>query len=167
VVDDYNCEGCHDNLALHGGNRHNPQYCVTCHRPDMLASAEGAVSQSVHFKYMIHKIHASEELANGYGLPGRSGETTFEIGYPGDLRNCEKCHVNDSYQLPLPEGVLATITPRELWTPMEPIAASCVGCHDSTSTVAHMDANTSFFGESCSTCHGAGKDFAVEKVHAR
>ena len=167
VVDDYNCESCHDNLALHGGNRHNPQYCVTCHRPDMLAEGTDQVPQSVHFKYMIHKIHASGELENGYGLPGRSGEVSFEVEYPGDLRNCEKCHVNNSYQLPLPEGLLATTTPRELWTPMQPIAASCVGCHDGTDAQAHMDAQTSFFGESCSVCHGAGAGFAVEKVHAR
>ncbi len=36
VVDDYNCESCHSNLAFHGGVRHDPQYCDTCHMPEAL-----------------------------------------------------------------------------------------------------------------------------------
>jgi OmcA/MtrC family decaheme c-type cytochrome len=119
---------------------------------------------------MIHKIHAGAELQNGYVVYGYGGslhEEFVDVEYPGDLRNCAKCHVDDSYTLPLPEGVLATTTPQELWTPTEAITATCIGCHDGDSTIAHMDANTSFYGESCSTCHGTGKDFAVEKVHAR
>ena len=52
-------------------------------------------------------------------------------------------------------------------TPTQPIAAACVGCHDGNEVIPHIDANTTFFGESCSTCHGAGKDFDVAKVHAR
>lgn len=174
VVNDYNCEACHRNLSLHGDNRNNPQYCVTCHQPDatdaVVRPPAALPPQSIHFKYMVHKIHAGAELQNGYVVYGYGGslhEEFVDVEYPGDLRNCAKCHVNDSYELPLPEGVLATTTPQELWTPTEAITATCIGCHDGDSTIAHMDANTSFFGESCSTCHGAGKDFAVEKVHAR
>jgi OmcA/MtrC family decaheme c-type cytochrome len=173
LVDDYNCEGCHDNLTLHGNNRNNPQYCVTCHRPDAtdeVVRPDGTgAPQSIHFKYMVHKIHSGAELENGYFVYGyRSAEHDYgHVEYPGDLRNCEKCHVNDSYELPLPKGVLATTTPRDWWTPTEPIAAACLSCHDDDSTTIHADANTTFFGESCSTCHGEGKDFAVSKAHAR
>ncbi len=68
VVEDYNCESCHTNLSLHGENRNNPQYCVTCHRPDADDSSQraaGDTPQSIHFKYMIHKIHRGENLASG------------------------------------------------------------------------------------------------------
>ncbi len=87
----------------------------------------------------------------------RSSEHEYgEVAFPGDLRNCEKCHVNNSYELPLPAGVEATETPRELLTPTEPIAAACLSCHDDDSTANHAYANTTYFGESCVTCHGAG-----------
>lgn len=173
VVDDNKCEDCHRNLSLHGDNRNNPQYCVTCHRPNASDVPRRPVSagapESIHFKYMIHRIHRGEELENPYVVYGFGGSLNdfSEVLFPGDLRNCSKCHVNDSFTLPLPEGVLATDTPRNLWTPTEPIAAACIGCHDSELTATHIDTNTSFFGEACSTCHGVGKDFAVEKVHAR
>jgi OmcA/MtrC family decaheme c-type cytochrome len=117
---------------------------------------------------MIHKIHASGTLLeNGYALPGNNGDTAFDVVFPGDLRNCAKCHVNNSYLLPLPGGLLATDTPRELWSPMLPIAAACVGCHDNDATRTHMYSQTTAFGETCTTCHGQGMEFAVEKVHAR
>ncbi len=59
VVEDYNCESCHSNLAFHGGARHDPQYCDTCHMPESLDFDK---DQTIHFKYMIHSIHMGEEL---------------------------------------------------------------------------------------------------------
>jgi hypothetical protein len=47
------------------------------------------------------------------------------------------------------------------------MTASCLSCHDSLSAASHADANTSGLGESCDACHGEGKSYAVEKVHAR
>ena len=173
VVKDYNCEACHSNLSLHGGNRHNPEYCVTCHQPNASdeeqRTAATLPAQSIHFKYMIHKIHRGAELQNGYVVRGYRGSINdfSDVEFPGDLRNCAKCHVNDSYELPLPMGVLPTPTHYELLDPMEPIAAACVGCHDEDDLQIHFDAMTTDLGESCATCHGAGQDFAVEKVHAR
>jgi hypothetical protein len=49
---------------------------------------------------------------------------------------------------------------------MQPEAAACLSCHDDDDTAVHAYSNTAFFGESCSTCHGQGKEFAVDKVHA-
>jgi hypothetical protein len=174
VVDDAKCETCHSNLSLHGSNRHDANgYCQTCHMPgatDEDVRPEGTGEpQSIHFKYMIHKIHRGEELVNGYVVYGyRSSLHDYShVEYPGDLRNCEKCHVEGSYTLPLPAGVLDTTTPRDYWTPMQPVSASCLSCHDDSSSAAHADANTSDFGESCDTCHGEGKTYAVERVHAR
>jgi OmcA/MtrC family decaheme c-type cytochrome len=166
AVDDANCESCHANLALHGGGRTNPQYCNTCHNPARVDIAVPA--ESVHFKWMIHKIHRGEDLEKGYVVTRSRGTFDFsEVDYPGDLRNCEKCHVNDSYLLPLPDDLLPTTTSKALWEPMQPTAAACLSCHDSDDTASHAFANTTIFGESCATCHGEGMTFAVEKVHAR
>jgi hypothetical protein len=173
VVEDYNCESCHVDLVLHGGNRTNANYCVTCHMP--LATDEAQVrpgnpEQTIHFKYMIHSIHRGAELENGFVVAGfgQSIHDYSDVEYPGDLRNCGTCHVNDSYQLTgLPDDLLPTLTPQAWWSPTQPQAAACLSCHDGDSTAVHAYTNSSFFGESCVTCHGEGKEYSVDKVHAR
>jgi OmcA/MtrC family decaheme c-type cytochrome len=166
VVDDEKCESCHVDLSLHGGGRNNANYCITCHAPNLVDIATPA--ESVNFKWMIHKIHRGADLENGYIVVRSRGTFDFsDIEYPGDLRNCEACHVNDSYLLPLQEeDLLPQITPNFWWDPIEPVASACLGCHDSDDASAHAYANTTFFGESCSTCHGEGKSVSVDKVHA-
>ena len=89
------------------------------------------------------------------------------VVYPGDLRNCETCHVDGSHLLPLPDGLLDTITNWDFFTPTQPIAAACLSCHDGQEAAAHAETMTASFGESCSACHGQGKEAAVEKVHAQ
>jgi hypothetical protein len=166
VVEDSKCESCHVNISFHGGNRKSVQYCNTCHRPEFIAVLEP--QESVHQKWMIHKIHRGAELENGYVVIRSRG--TFDFSdkvYVGDLRNCNACHVNNSQQIPLPEGLLATITPQAWWTPMEPISAACLSCHDGDAAAAHAYSNTVFFGEACAACHGEGMSYSVDKVHAR
>jgi len=58
-----------------------------------------------------------------------------------------------------------------------PIAAACYACHTSEDAVAHMEANGGAINsnrstvltqnpvESCTACHGSGRDYAVETVH--
>jgi len=173
IVDDAKCEACHSNLSLHGDNRKNAtEYCQTCHMPaatDEEVRLEGE-AEGIHFKYMIHKIHRGAELENlpyiVYGY--RSSVHDYsDVHYPGDLRNCETCHVEDSYGVPLPEGALPTVSPAADIPVMAPITATCLSCHDGSSSVSHALANTSAFGESCETCHGDGKSASVERVHAR
>ena len=156
VVDDAKCEACHLNLSLHGNNRHDVTYCSTCHTPDRLDIAD--VPESVHMKWMIHKIHRGAELENGYVVIRSRGTYDFSnIHFTGDLRNCDACHVNGSQNVPTPDGALPTITNNAWWTPMAPQAAACLSCHDDDDSAAHAYSNTAFFGESCSTCHGEGK----------
>ncbi len=173
IVSDAKCESCHLNLSLHGSNRHDPQYCVTCHQPgatDEAVRPEGTLpAESIHFKYLIHKIHRGAELENGYVVYGfRSSVHDFgHVEFPGDLRNCDTCHVNGSQQLPLPDGLLPTPTPYAFTDLMEPETAACLSCHDSFEAAAHAAANTGALGETCSTCHGEDKAFSVDYVHAR
>jgi hypothetical protein len=172
VVDDYKCESCHVNLSLHGGGRNNANYCTTCHMPlatDADEVQEGNMEQSIHFKYMVHKIHRGAALENGFVVAGhnQSIHDYGEVEYPGDLRNCEACHVNNSQQISLPAGVLPTMTTQEWWDPMKPVAAACIGCHDGDDAASHMFSNTVAFGEACGTCHGEGKSVSVDRVHAR
>ena len=166
LVDNEKCESCHVSISLHGGNRTQAQYCVTCHNPTLVDIAEPA--ESVNMKWMIHKIHRGEELENGYTVVRSRGTYHFdEILYPGDLRYCEACHINNSQQVPTSASLLPQITPNFWWDPIEPASSACLGCHDSDSASAHAYANTTFFGESCATCHGEGKSESVDKVHSR
>ena len=174
VVNDAKCENCHSNLSLHGSNRHSAgDYCQTCHMPsatDAVVRPEGTgPPQSIDFRYMVHKIHRGAELVNGYFVYGyRSAPHDYsEVEYVGDLRNCEACHVDGSYQLPLNLDLEPVTTPRDYWTPMLPETASCLSCHDGPSTAVHAETNTSDLGEACATCHGVGKIVSVDAVHAR
>jgi hypothetical protein len=64
-------------------------------------------------------------------------------------------------------------TLRDFFTPHGPGTAACLGCHDSQDAAAHAYLNTVLFpgaanpAEACATCHGTGKDWSVEKVHAK
>jgi OmcA/MtrC family decaheme c-type cytochrome len=173
VVDDMKCESCHSNLSLHGENRHNAGgYCQTCHMPsatDEEVREPGDTPQSIDFRYMVHKIHRGADLENGYVVLGyRSSVHDYShVEYPGDLRNCEACHVDDSYTLPLPANLEMVETPRDFFTPMGPETAACLSCHDSKAAASHALSNSSDIGEACAACHGTGKTYDVEKVHAR
>jgi OmcA/MtrC family decaheme c-type cytochrome len=110
-------------------------------------------------------IHTGDDLAYDFIF----GNTNFkeEVKYPGDRRNCDKCHVNGSQQLPLPATARAVLDPGGYLTPIGPTAAACTGCHTNIQTASHTLAMTSTLGESCSVCHGPNADFAVNRAHAR
>lgn len=125
VVDGAACNNCHQDLAMHGGGRKNPSFCVMCHNPtntndERVSRLEGSVIdvESVDMKVMIHKIHRGEDLEQsyvlgGYPLPNLNNPAGNQIDFghvrfPGDLRSCGTCHTGDSFALPLKGGVLAT-----------------------------------------------------------
>lgn len=172
VVSDEKCESCHSNLSLHGSNRHDAGgYCQTCHRwdeTDEIVRLEGE-NEGIHFKYMVHKLHMGADLENGYVVYGyRSSIHDYShVEYPGDLRNCEACHVDETQLLPVPDYALPTVAPADYLPLMSATQSACLSCHDSLDAAAHAQANTSELGESCNLCHGDGAAYAVEKVHAR
>lgn len=205
VVDTARCLACHGELLAHGGQRKNPEECVMCHHANNVNDERAprfagttAVAHSVHFKVMVHKIHAGEHLLNGYvlgGFPAPSASNPAgtpvdfsEVRFPRFLNDCAACHLPGTSNLPLPGGVLpsqeqvlgcadsfdggvpdgAYCTTRTvestLVIPAE--AATCTACHDGTDTVAHAMVMTTSTGlESCATCHGPGREFAVEQAH--
>ena len=126
--------------------------------------------ESVHLKTMIHKIHTGEDLEpldyTVYGF-GNNPTSFNEVLFPGDRRNCEKCHVPDTQQMPLPNGVLPSVAPRDYINPMPPITAACLSCHTSVEAASHALVNTSTLGESCRVCHGPSSEFSVDRSHAR
>jgi OmcA/MtrC family decaheme c-type cytochrome len=154
IVDDAKCETCHRNLAFHGGGRHNAaEYCQFCHNP-----SEGAIS----LQFMVHRIHMGEELTRDFTI----GRANFnEVRYPSNRANCEKCHLDGTYNVPV-AGVLPMINEDEFFSPIPPNSTACLGCHDTVDAAAHAFTNISPFGEGCGACHAAEREFAVAKVHA-
>jgi OmcA/MtrC family decaheme c-type cytochrome len=173
------CNVCHDSLRLHGGQRLNTEECVICHNPtkgdEDRRPAALLPPESVSFQRLIHRIHTGEELTQDFTVIGFGGSVNNfnEVRYPGDRRNCAKCHTAGSFTLPLQPGISSVTTLRDFFTPQGPATASCLGCHDSRDTAAHAYLNTTTFGgtglsaEACATCHGTGKDWDVARVHAR
>lgn len=183
VVDLNSCNKCHDVLALHGGTRRNAEYCLLCHNPrgddtTKRTTAGGPQPpESIHFKTLIHKLHTGEELNEKPfivygGSPASPGPIDLsEIVFPGDRRDCEKCHRPGSQLLDfLHQGAQPTQVSAngQVVTSIPPITGACTSCHDSGAAKQHAAANTSSTGvESCIVCHGEGRDNAVSVVHRR
>jgi OmcA/MtrC family decaheme c-type cytochrome len=175
------CNQCHDKLATHGGQRSNIEECVICHNPtegdQALRPANLGPAESISFQRMVHRIHTGENLTQDYTIIGFGGSTNNfnEVRFPGDTRNCAKCHASTAaYTLPLQQTNIASVTTlRDYFTPQGPATAACLGCHDNKDAAAHAFLNTANFpgstipAEACATCHGTGKDHSVEKAHAR
>ena len=194
VVAEANCNNCHVALSLHGGLRNNVEYCVLCHNPSntdastrataTIASYQTQPAQGINFSLLVHRIHdganaAADNPKNPYIVVGHGGSINNFSGvlFPGMsatgsapyLENCSFCHVNSSEQNDLPNmGNLNPVTDPQGWiNPIQPISSACSGCHVSKSESAHFLANTDSLGESCSVCHAAGAQFAVDAEHAQ
>jgi OmcA/MtrC family decaheme c-type cytochrome len=173
VVSLQKCNTCHGYLAFHGDQRNTTDNCVTCHNPNETDRARRPAgempAQSVDFKTMIHRIHSGHELQHEYTIYGfgNVAHDMTRIGYPGDRRDCNACHVNNSQQLPLREGMLPVQDARQVMPTAMPETAACTGCHSSNYAKAHALSNTNRIGEACATCHGPSAEFSVDRVHAR
>ncbi len=187
-----NCNDCHVFLSLHGGLRNNTEYCVLCHNPSntdaserpsaVVASYRALPPQGINFNLLVHRIHdgvnaAADGPKHPYIVVGYGGShndfsgTLFPVMSPaGDatyMQNCAMCHVNSTEQNDLPlMGNLNQVTDPQGWiNPVGPISSACSGCHVSKDEAAHFLANTDSLGESCSVCHSAGAQFAVDAEH--
>jgi OmcA/MtrC family decaheme c-type cytochrome len=171
------CLRCHDRIEYHGGQKHDPAWCVTCHTHDntdlekrftpagKLASGavriggtfDGIEERSTHFKMTMHRIHAGGRTG-GASLEGiapfviyYSKAYFFDGGFPNDLRNCTLCHEGKSYLVEsIPAYAPASIANEQ-------------------PTIRHVDGGvTHAAGEpallpvqaACTGCHATGATFA-------
>jgi OmcA/MtrC family decaheme c-type cytochrome len=191
VVSIDKCNQCHSFLSMHGENRNQIEQCVMCHNPGETdkgrrssaksESEKNRPPQAINFALMIHKIHKGEHMkeeGGQYTVVGYGGtvhdftEVRFpaltDSGSPGDLRNCNLCHVNDSQSNLMQWGLNQVTDPQGLLNPVGPITSACTGCHQSLPAASHALVNTTKeLGESCAVCHGRNADFSVNRVHAR
>jgi OmcA/MtrC family decaheme c-type cytochrome len=198
AVDNSHCGGCHGefskDFSVHGNLRNQTTYCVVCHNPnqtdaarrkqDPAAVARGDQTASIDFKRLIHQIHTGDQrehkpfLIYGFGPPpaGFSITDFADVRFPGDRRDCAKCHRPGTYLIPpYPGTALGTlITHLDPATGNEvqdgrlgPIRSVCTACHDADVTVAHAETQTAPDGtEACPVCHEEGVQAAISVVHA-
>jgi OmcA/MtrC family decaheme c-type cytochrome len=131
VVAMSSCNTCHDKLAVHGGGRVDPQYCVLCHNPGTTDANSGNV---LDFKTMIHKVHSGRLLntstggaAYQYVIWGYNNvESNYSnVGFPQDLRNCTKCHNGTASSDPN----AAVVTPQGNNWETQASKGACLTCH--------------------------------------
>lgn len=195
IVDIEKCNDCHKNLSLHGDNRSgNTEVCSTCHNPNAtdiqqrVAGTEcvnelGADDAPIDMKRMIHSIHAGTTAICGYR---NSAHPYDEVVYPGQLNNCEGCHLEDTYY-----PVDSTVVPGTTVDAgpdrssllddlaISPNSSVCSSCHTSDLAMTHMSQNGGDFAatkteagilssagaETCALCHGPGRSSDVREVH--
>jgi OmcA/MtrC family decaheme c-type cytochrome len=146
ITDKASCNECHGKLggivgtesaSFHGGNRYDSNLCVVCHTDQRKYGRTNTASTDLVFPagsstyvadgatvgnlpVLIHKLHLGAELAKkvyNYG-----GVLLNETKYPQDIRNCNKCHSNDTGAAhPTPQG--------NNWKNV-PNAVTCGACHD-------------------------------------
>ncbi len=179
-----NCNACHFAISAHGSIRQNVQYCLLCHNPTQTDAAVRPPSQTpaqgIDFPVLIHRLHfgasGQAEAAAGpvqftpfviYGFGGSANDFSG-VRFPGDLRDCAKCHVNESQQVPVPATRIAVTNPRAYINPTPPNTAACTACHIEQAASAHAATQTDpKAGEGCGFCHAPGQTFSVDSVHAR
>ncbi|MGC2061638.1 MAG: OmcA/MtrC family decaheme c-type cytochrome [Thermodesulfovibrionales bacterium] len=153
-----NCLECHIKFDIHGGNRQDPRYCVTCHsdqrkfgRAEATTTATGysgdtykinneAVGDFIPF---IHRMHKGEKLTKtGYNY---AAILFNEIKYPQDIRNCMKCHKASAAA---PQG--------DNWKTV-PSRRACGACHDNVNfaTGANHAGGIRLDDSQCAGCHTA------------
>jgi len=169
VIDIDKCNGCHDTLgsglSLHGNNRSSElQVCVLCHNPDATdiqrrpadptMALDGKVEEVIDMKRMIHSIHNGGELQNGlviYGYGGNPHDYS-NVGFTGNIQNCETCHLPGTYSTEAAWHALASTasTGLDVTDPADDLNISqvtsvCSGCHDTDRATNHMVLNGGSF----------------------
>ncbi len=161
-----NCTTCHEDTRMHATSiaaPFNTDYCKNCHdyerqRTDSIVwTTRNAGFGAGPISRRIHGVHYGRYVDKPTEIHAR--EDYSGVIFPQDVRNCTKCHSADT------TGTWKT----------EPSRLACNACHDSDSAIAHTSLMTRDLTpadpwsgdevETCKTCHGAGKDFAPDKVH--
>lgn len=167
------CNECHIKLGLHGGDRIQLAYCVTCHNP---GSTDANSGNTVDFKVMVHKIHMGEHLPSvalgrEYAIWGfgNSKHDYSEVVFPQDVRfpglgqagnTCAKCHSRGD------------AADSDNWN-LVPTIEACTSCHDTTSFTSPPPAGYTLHtggaradNSRCAACHPAsGRSTGIVESH--
>jgi OmcA/MtrC family decaheme c-type cytochrome len=176
VVSVDRCNACHGQLSAHGSNRTGRvDVCTVCHNPNATdkgrrpAGVEG--EEPIDLKAMIHGIHAVglREEFTIYGFGGTPH--TFPIG-TGNVSNCNVCHVNDSWRIPLQAAVQDTTlsTGADAANPADntrrpKTTAVCISCHSAALPHAEQNGGAPGGTETCQACHGPGGVRDISQFH--
>lgn len=168
IVAAENCNRCHNALALHGGSRTNPQYCVFCHNTsgvnDRTARFEGgsAIEEPLDFRVMIHKIHRGEQLTRFYAIggaaataanPAGSPNSFNELRYPQSTGNCEACHAGKTWTLPMNRSAAYAPSTMITMTCSEPADGDTNAFCDSPFWTASLTTRIAPQTSVCTSCH--------------
>jgi OmcA/MtrC family decaheme c-type cytochrome len=177
-----NCDSCHNVVLFHGGGRRGFDTCILCHgsagsedRPRYTAAnAPATTGLVIEFRNMLHKIHRGESLdkASTYTVVGFgasaypnnfSASTYSDVVFPplpDGVKQCSTCHGSSTaWKEPAARDHASQTDPTRVWE------IACTSCHDSDAAAAHVGAQTFGGVESCSVCHGTGREFNVELMH--
>jgi OmcA/MtrC family decaheme c-type cytochrome len=171
------------------------------------ATLDGLEERSIHFKTMVHRIHVGERegAASLEGIrpfviyamsytPASPPNPYFfdDVRFPGELANCELCHLKDTWTLESIPGsaqpttanerpsirhgasfntdgtvkTVATASHPASEAKVLPITATCLSCHTNGAARLHAADKTQGGVEQCATCHGASGSESVRKWHA-
>lgn len=147
IVSMDSCNNCHAGNVMHRG--YSVELCASCHTADTSDSATG---RSAEMQTFIHKLHMGRNLSEvqNDGEYIINGHDYTKLGYPGDINNCQVCHVEEN----------KTMGDAANWR-TNPTAGACITCHDSASSVAHAALNVN----ACATCHASGRVYGVDIMH--
>jgi OmcA/MtrC family decaheme c-type cytochrome len=188
MIDVASCNSCHEKLALHGGGRIDTQYCVMCHNPGTINTADAQRNLSagkdansgnaITLATLVHKIHSARLLLSNWSADpakDKGGERVTirtddftEVGFPQDLRNCTKCHSGDNPSTPQGGNWEKTSSKQ-----------ACLTCHANKAgsdwEAFHKPLAVSLVGpgaaakdipdKNCQDCHKPGTDVAPGRVH--
>lgn len=178
-------------VLCHTPNKVNDQRVSRFEVPTTIASSVN-FKVMVHKIHRGEDLVRQPYVLGGYPAPTAAtpGGTPIDFGkvrFPGKTNACWSCHAGTSYMLPLPKGLLPTKMTQTLAcndapqnavaycasrsvaseTFMAPASSACTACHDSDATAVHAQLMTAPDGsEACETCHGSGKQWDVQVVHA-
>jgi OmcA/MtrC family decaheme c-type cytochrome len=183
-ADNEGCNGCHQQIQLHGSNRNgNTEMCLVCHNADQAGERSGATA-GWSMGYMVHNIHV--------GNPDYWTGEFAEITYPQSIANCFTCHTDavGSYSVARTEARAVSTGEDDsgldfTWlndVSTTPNAAVCGACHRDNAAQGHFLSNGAQIGElkqdivgastgfpngqeACAVCHGSGSTFDSALFH--
>jgi len=145
VIKNASCNGCHTEVAAHGGSRRGLDMCILCHQPQ---TSDPDTGNTVDMTVMTHKIHMGKSLPSvqagtPYRIIGNAGSVHdySNIGFPANDRNCAACHTQSGPNVGAQSAQMFV-----------PTVAACGSCHDDIDFAAgkgHIVSDDS----RCSQCH--------------